>query len=198
MLLRCWVAPYILNFTAWCVLTYLAVMHDKTADTGTKVFDPARVLGQSWGFNTKREGKTMFSRVGLAAILTLPSLVAQSAPPKTWIDPDTGHRVVRLTEEPGSASLYFNQNGYTADGRKMIYTTPEGISVLDLETHTAKSVVKGRVQVIVAGRKTQNVYYRQGDEIFATNVDTLETRRIGKLPARGSVATVNAAETLLG
>src|ERR1035441_6266689 len=134
----------------------------------------------------------------LSQLLTVGAFSAQGAePPKTWIDPDTGHRVVRLTEEPGSASLYFNQNGYTADGRKMIYTTPEGISALDLETHTAKSVVKGRVQVIATGQKTQNVYYRQGDEIFATNADTLETRRIGKLPARGGVATVNADETLL-
>ena len=140
----------------------------------------------------------MFSRIGLVAILTLPAFLAQSAePPKTWIDPDTGHRVVRLTEEPDSASLYFNQNGYTADGRKMVYTTPEGISALDLATRTAKSVVKGRVQVIVTGHKTQNVYYRKGDEIFATNVDTLDTRRIAKLPVRGSVATVNADETLL-
>jgi oligogalacturonide lyase len=135
----------------------------------------------------------------LSQLLAVAAFSAQGAePPKTWIDPDTGHRVVRLTEEPGSASLYFNQNGYTADGRKMIYTTPEGISALDLETHTARSVVKGRAQVIVTGQKTQNVYYRQGDEIFATNVDTLETRRIGKLPARGGVATVNADETLLG
>src|ERR1022692_4684474 len=150
------------------------------------------------GFRMEREGNTMFSRIGLAAILTLPAFLARAAePPKSWIDPDTGHRVVRLTEEPGSASLYFNQNGYTADGRKMIYTTPEGISALDLETRTAKSVVKGRVQVIVTGQKTQNVYYRQGDEIFVTNVDTLETRRIAKLPVRGSVATVNADETLL-
>src|SRR5678809_852981 len=140
----------------------------------------------------------MTSRAGLVAIFLLLISPAQGAePPKTWIDADTGHRVVRLTEEPNSASLYFNQNGYTADGRKMVYTTPEGISALDLATRTAKSVVKGRVQVIVTGHKTQNVYYRKGDEVFSTNVDTLETRRIAKLPARGSVATVNADETLL-
>ena len=139
----------------------------------------------------------MFSRTGLVATIAAMAFSAQAAePPKTWIDPDTGHRVVRLTDEPGSASLYFNQNGYTADGRKMIYTTPAGVSALDLEAHTVKSVVQGRVQVIVAGHKTQNVYYRQGDEIFATNVDTLSTRRIGKLPPHGSVATVNADETL--
>jgi len=134
------------------------------------------------------------------AALALP-LAAQppnnGAPPKTWIDPDTGHRVVRLTDEPGSASLYFNQNGYTADGKEMVYTTPEGISALNLATHATHSVVKGRVQIVVTGRKTQNVYYRRGDAIYATDVDTLTTREIAKLPAGGSVATVNADETLL-
>src|SRR3954449_4141746 len=88
------------------------------------------------------------------------ALAVQAAePPKSWIDPDTGHRVVRLTNEPNSASLYFNQNGYTADGKKMVYTTPNGISVLNLETREAKAVVTGNVRVIVTGRKTQNVYY---------------------------------------
>ena len=132
----------------------------------------------------------------VALAVAIPIFAAD--PPKTWIDPDTGHRIVRLTDEPGSASLYFNQNGYTADGKKMVYTTPNGISVLNLETHATKPVVKERVQIIVTGHKTQNVYYRKGNEIFATNVDTLETRRIAELPRRGSVATVNADETLLG
>ena len=142
----------------------------------------------------------MPSRIPLAVavILALPAFAARGAePPKSWIDPDTGHRVVRLTDEPGSASLYFNQNGYTADGRKMVYTTPEGIGALDLATRAVTSVVKGRVQVIVTGHKTPNVYYRLGDDIFATNVDTLQTRRIGHLPVRGTIATVNADETLL-
>src|ERR1035441_8024394 len=98
----------------------------------------------------------MFSRTSLAAILVLPAFFVRGAePPKTWIDPDTGHRVVRLTDEPDSASLYFNQDGYTADDRKLIYTTPQGISTLDLNTHATKTVVRGRVRVIVAGRKTR-------------------------------------------
>jgi oligogalacturonide lyase len=122
-----------------------------------------------------------------------------TTPPKTWIDPDTGHRVVRLTDEPGSASLYFNQDGYTADGRKLIYTTPQGISTLDLATHATKAVVTGRVRVIVAGRKTQNVYYTKEGAVWSTDVDSGATRQIAKLPARNSagVATVNADETLL-
>ncbi len=136
-------------------------------------------------------------------ILILPVLFAVSGtaaaqePPREWIDPDTGHRVVRLSDEPGSGSLYFNQNGYTSDGRKLIYTSPNGIHALDLGSRTSKLVVAGRVRVIEAGRKTMNVYYVKEGAVFATNVDTGETRQIGKLPPRGSTPTVNADETLL-
>lgn len=129
----------------------------------------------------------------------LPAFAQSAEPPRTWIDADTGHRVIRLTDEPGSASLYFNQNGYTADGKKMIYTTPEGISVLQLETRTAKPLVTGRVRVIVTGHKTQNVYYMKDGAVFATNADSGATREIAKMPQRNSagIATVNADETLL-
>jgi len=122
-------------------------------------------------------------RLSVWLILCAAALPAACAdePPRSWTDADTGHRVVRLTNEPGSASLYFNQNGYSADGKKMIYTTPEGISVLDLQTYATKPVVKGAVRVIVAGRKAQNVYYVSG-----------VTREIAKLPRRGTVSTVNA------
>src|ERR1700686_3152761 len=110
---------------------------------------------------------TLFAAVCCAALC----LHAQTEPPKSWIDPDTGHRIVRLTNEPGSASLYFNQNGYTADGKGMVYTTPEGISVLDLQTHAAKPVVQGRVRIIVTGRKTQSVYYLKEGAVPAAAVE---------------------------
>ncbi|HYL75052.1 MAG TPA: oligogalacturonate lyase family protein [Bryobacteraceae bacterium] len=135
-------------------------------------------------------------RITLLVAAALP-LLAQTAPPESWIDPDTHHRVVRLTNEPNSASLYFNQNGYTADQKEMVYTTPDGISVLDLTTHHAKAVVHGRVRIIVTGRKTQNVYYIKDGKVCATDVDSGVTREIAKLPPRGSVTTVNADETLL-
>jgi oligogalacturonide lyase len=132
------------------------------------------------------------------AVTALAAALAVHAaePPKSWIDPDTGHRVVRLTDEPNSASLYFNQNGYTADGKEMVYTTPDGISVLELATGKAHGVVKGRARIVVTGHKTQNVYYIQGEELRSANVDTLETRTLGKLPRRDGIATINADETL--
>src|SRR5258708_963151 len=138
----------------------------------------------------------LMNRIPVIALASALAVHA-AAPPKSWIDPDTGHRVVRLTKEPNSASLYFNQNGYTADHKKMVYTTPEGISVLNLETREAKVVVTGRVRIVVTGHKTQNVYYIRDGAVYGTDVDTLATKMIAKLPPRASIATVNADETLL-
>ena len=145
------------------------------------------------------------TRIAAAAVLCLPFLLhAQDAakqPPKTWIDPDTGHRVVRLTDEPDSASLYFNQNGYTADHKKLVYTTPQGIWVLDLETHATRQLATGRVRAIIAGFKTQNVYYiKDNASVWAADADTGATREIATLPKLGttaSISTINADETLL-
>jgi len=118
-------------------------------------------------------------------------------PPVSWIDPDTGHRVIRLTREPDSASLYFNQNGYTANGKRLVYTTPDGISALDLTTKQTTSIVQGRVRLIDAGRKSESVYYIRDGAVYSTDVDSRDTRKIATLPPRGSISTVNADETLL-
>jgi len=128
----------------------------------------------------------------------MPTAEELKSPPKSWVDKDTGHRVVRLTDEPGSASFYFNVNAYTPDGNEMVYTTPEGISVLDLKTFKTRSVVKGRVHTIIVGHKTSSVFYIKPEEqaIFKTNVDTGETKMLAKIPPHGNLATVNADETL--
>jgi oligogalacturonide lyase len=147
--------------------------------------------------------KDRFCRTSLLSFLSLIGLVALAqgqTPPKSWVDPDTGHRVLRITDEPDSASLYFNDNAFTSDGKSMIYTTLNGISVIDLQTFKSRPVVEGKVRVIVAGAKTQNVYYiKMADHaLYATNVDTGETRKVASLPARNQIglATVNADETL--
>src|SRR5882724_7074983 len=39
-----------------------------------------------------------------------------------WLDPDTGHRVIRISRIPGeSESFYFHQNAFTATGDKMVF-----------------------------------------------------------------------------
>jgi oligogalacturonide lyase len=129
----------------------------------------------------------------------------QSDVPREWIDPDTGHRVIRLSDEPGSASLYFHQNPYTPDGQKLLITTPTGLSTINLKTHAIEKIVDGRVGVIIVGKKTGQVYYTRtvtnnnvrSTTVYATDLNTKATREIAKLPPAASVSTVNADETLL-
>lgn len=118
--------------------------------------------------------------------------------PREWIDPDTGHRVVRLSDEPGSQSLYFHQNAITPDGAKLIITTPTGLSAINLKTRAIEKIVEGRVGVIVIGRKTGQAYYiKDRNTVYAADLNTHATREIAKLPPGASVSTVNADETLL-
>lgn len=71
--------------------------------------------------------RTLWVIAAVLAFFVGPGLAAEE-PPTEWIDPSTGHRIARLSREAGSASLYFNQNAYTADGNRLLITTPGGLS----------------------------------------------------------------------
>ena len=136
----------------------------------------------------------------LTAFAAARLLPAQDAIPTEWIDPDTGHRVVRLSREPGTASLYFHQNAYSADGKKLVVTNPHGIATINLATRQIEQIVEGRVNILVTGHKTGQIYYTRDGAIFATNLDTKETREVAKIPTqsgRGGAIAVNADETML-
>jgi oligogalacturonide lyase len=117
--------------------------------------------------------------------------------PRDWIDPATGHRVIRLSEEPGSQSLYFHQNGYTPDGSRLVITTPTGLSVINLRTRAVERVLEGRVNLVMVGRKTGRAYYVRQGTVYALDLDTKVSREISKLPEGAAIASVNAAETLI-
>jgi oligogalacturonide lyase len=120
-------------------------------------------------------------------------------PPREWIDPDTGHRVVRLSDEPGSSGFYFHQNRYTAQGDKMVFSTREGLAVFDFKTRRINLLVQGATRDAVVGRKSRQVFYMKGDTVYATNIDTGATRAIVKNAElrSGSGLAVNSDETLL-
>ena len=120
-------------------------------------------------------------------------------PPTEWIEPATGHHVIRLSREPGSASLYFHQNQYTADGDKMVIATREGLSTINLKTHEIAPLVEGRISHVVVGRKTRQVFYLKDGVVSATHLDTRATRAIATDAwlRSGSGLTDNADETLL-
>jgi oligogalacturonide lyase len=120
-------------------------------------------------------------------------------PPRSWIDPDTGHRVIRITDDPNTESLYFNYNCFTPDGKEMIFTTRGGgVSVLDLATWKNRPVVKGGARVIMVGHKTPRVFYIKSQEnaLYATDLDTGETQKLADMPEGGSVSAINADETI--
>lgn len=124
-----------------------------------------------------------------------------------WMDAATGHRVIRLSNEPGSLSLYFHQNAYTPRGDKMIIYTPEGLAAVNLKTREVELVAPGvrygpgSSSSIEVGRKTPTVYYERNEDgqtvIYATDMDTKATRVISKLGFTGDFGGVNADETLI-
>jgi oligogalacturonide lyase len=132
---------------------------------------------------------------------------ADTNTPTEWIDPSTGHRVIQLSREPGSESLYFNLNPFTPDGKKMVFTTPDGISTINLQTRRIEPVVEGRVGILMVGRKTGDVYYYrfngrnpfrpQKHIIYATDLNTKATRVVATLPPDAFPVTINCDETIL-
>jgi oligogalacturonide lyase len=118
-------------------------------------------------------------------------------PPTDWIDPETGHRVIRISPEPDSASLYFHQNTYTPRGEKMIFDSPGGIAVVDLRKLGKEPP---RVEIVVSNAgalamawKTPEVYFRRQGTLCAANVDTRAVREVFK----GRVTAVNCDETFV-
>src|SRR3954452_24277656 len=139
-------------------------------------------------------------------------------PPKTWVDNDTGHRLTRLTAEPGSSGFYFNINAYSPDGKLMAYNAPDGIRVLELESMRSRLIVPnppqprdarsgtpgfiGGVHAIVVGRKTNSIFFSKADPatkqstIYKVDMYTGVAKQLVTPPPRASLATVNADETL--
>lgn len=136
-------------------------------------------------------------------LLASRTFAAAAEPPTDWIDPDTGHRIVRLSREPDTASLYFHQNAFSVGGDKMILTSASGISIIDLATKEIKVIAPGVPYSVTGssgiefGHKTRQVFYQKDGAIFATNVDTLATRELAKLPPGGAMSALNSDETLV-
>jgi oligogalacturonide lyase len=165
--------------------------------------------------------------VALALVLLPLACLAQTKPgdpmpPRSWVDKDTGHRVWRLSDEPNSGGFYFNINAYTPDNKQMIYTAPDGIHVMDMATRATKLLVAnppadpsastgprtpGVVHAMVAGHKTNSVFYTATNAAGVTSVYKADTNTgaitklvdLPKIPNTSSmsVVSVNADETLV-
>ena len=111
--------------------------------------------------------------------------------PTDWIDPDTGHRIIRLSTEPGSSTLYFHDNSYSARGDKFIFNTPSGIALIDI-TKLGKEPPKPELAVeggrgSYMSRHTPEIYFSRGG-----NVGGRGARGAGAGGAPGAVPNANA------
>jgi oligogalacturonide lyase len=145
--------------------------------------------------------------------------IQEAADPSTtansWIDPTTGHKVVRIYRGEGSSSsLYFHQNSFTPNGDKIVFTHNNWLYAQDISPETELGsgkttpvVETGGFPVIpVVGHVTREVYYLNVKErnLSSTNLDTLQTRVIVTFPSDWDLApesfsglTINSDDTLL-
>jgi oligogalacturonide lyase len=129
---------------------------------------------------------------GLLCALSMASTHAPDDPRTDWIDPVTGHRIIRLSIEPGSQSLYFHDNAYSPEGDRYVFSSPSGIMLLDLTT-LGRQPPKPELAVASAAgaymaRRSREVYFTRrgagggrggiGGEVFAYDYDTKITRRV--------------------
>lgn len=140
-------------------------------------------------------------------LLLVVSPAFAAGPPSEWVDATTGHRVVRLSSEPGTRSLYFHQNSLTPDGRYLIVETSAGIGAIEFATREQKLIVPGKVRALFVGRKTGLVYFSSSDgagdpaqqtptEVFTVPVTGGKPKRVARIE-RGFIGSVNADETRL-
>ncbi len=134
------------------------------------------------------------------------SLSVQEPLPRDWVDPDTGHRAVRLTDDAGGSTLYFHDNAFSPAGDTLMVNTPNGIAVIDVAKIGTDG---GRLEIAAPGarggyfaRRTREIYFnaaggaggpggRSGGRLSAVSVDTRAIRDVPN--ARG---LVNADESL--
>lgn len=125
--------------------------------------------------------------------------------PSDWIDPKTGHRIIRLSPDSGGSGLYFHQHAYTPEGDKVILRGAGGIATVDISKlgispPKFEMVLPGAAPIATAWR-TREAYYvdRERNAIMAVHLDTKAIREVIKLPpqARSGAYALNADESLL-
>src|SRR5688572_2689389 len=142
--------------------------------------------------------------------------------PNEWIDPSTGHKIIKLTRREGNnMSFYFHNNPFV--GNKMIFygtdylNTASNDSVkqetgnipasnkqlysVDLKTLKVEQLTyqTNSMNGEIVAEKNKLVYYQVKDSVFSTHIETKQTKLVYVFPAdfKASITTINADETLL-
>lgn len=129
--------------------------------------------------------------------------------PEEWVDQTTGHRMQRLTAADDTRSFYFHNDPFlkSTDGKTdlmVYYGKVEDVSQLftiNLQTRKIEQLTTspGRKGGEILGKKRREVFYQTQDTVFATHIDTKETRIVFVFPDgfKAYISTLNADETKL-
>ena len=142
--------------------------------------------------------------------------------PNEWIDPSTGHKIIKLTRREGNnMSFYFHNNPFV--GNKMIFygtdylNTANNDSIkqetgnipasnkqlysVDLKTLKVEQLTyqSNSMNGEIVAEKNKLVYYQVKDSVFSTHIETKQTKLVYVFPAdfKASITTINADESLL-
>ncbi len=166
----------------------------------------------------------LLSCIVFASRLTAqPELTTGGKMPAEWIDKDTHHKIIRLSNIPGSStSFYFHNNPFV--GNKMIFynssyqkpgevtdmkkeeTYPQNIKnkqlwSLDLKTMQAEQLTHHAKAMggEIVSQKLKEVFFQNDDSVFAVNIETKQERLVYVFPAefKASITTINADGSLL-
>jgi oligogalacturonide lyase len=127
--------------------------------------------------------------------------------PTDWVDPATGHRIVRLSSAPGTRSLYFHQNSVTPDGRFLLVEGDAGIGAIEIAARKSSQLVSGKARALFIGRKSGLVYFSRSEgagnseqqtptTVYSVPITGGKPRRIARIE-RGFIGSINADESLL-
>jgi len=145
-------------------------------------------------------------RLACLLLLLAPALFADELR-RDWIDPDTGHRIIRLSPDTGGGSLYFHQHSYTPEGDKVVIRGAGGIATVDI---SALGVSPPKFELVLPGAApiatawhTREAYYLNSDRtaLMAVHLDTKAIRQVAKLPpqalGRNGQFALNCDESLV-
>jgi oligogalacturonide lyase len=135
------------------------------------------------------------------------TVTSAASAPSDWVDPATGHRIIRLSSEPGTRSLYFHQNSVTPDGRFVVVEGPAGIGAIEIGTRRNSIIVPGKARPLFIGRQSGRVYFSRSEgagnaeqqtptTIYSVAISGGKPKRIAQIE-RGFIGSINADETLL-
>ncbi|MCH5718348.1 oligogalacturonate lyase family protein [Niabella hibiscisoli] len=137
-----------------------------------------------------------------ATLNAQPVLSTGPGMPNKWIDADTHHKIVRLTNnERSNLSFYFHNNPFT--GNKMVFYSTEKtvdaaakqetynsnardrqLYILDLKTLQSERLTNQSSPITgeIVSTQRNEAFYQVKDSVFAVNLSTKKTRLVYTFP----------------